>query len=506
MIAGQWGPECVFIMQMLVTTLILFFFRKILRLWDMHAPAIFFLTAVLLLFTIEYRIIGRPEMFSHLLVMIFLYLLLLYEKKQSPLVWLIVPLQAIWCNMHEAYATGIVMVFIFTAMHFYQAKKDKKALPVTLALLTVLSTAAILLNPRGILLLIRPLNIFGQVQQNKYTTELDSLMTIDYWHKESWVFLLLAFLFFWQIIRVYRKQKEAIDAPYASMGYLSICLAFLFLACTAYRNIVFFVLSVMPMVAVLIKEKAKNIDRFSGAFAIAGVALYLLVVSNKYYSLTSSRDRFGLEVLSINNPAGAASFVAEKKLSAKKCFSDYLTSSYLLWKLQPHFRTYIDLRDLDIFSTAFFEKYFRLINEPAQFFSEDQQQHFDYVILYRRSNDALHYALYNDSIYACTYVDPVAAVYEKTDDIPQGDIFRNCNPLPHSGLAEVINTIFNPAYHYFDYDKMNVDLEAAQFYTTVGKISLAEKRINQFLMVNPTDETAQLLKSRIQSLKSQMRK
>src|SRR6185436_1509297 len=109
----------------------------------------------------------------------------------------------------------------------------------------------------------------------------------------------------------------------------------------------------------------------------------LLVVSGRYYGITNSRDRFGLEVLSSFNPSGAGDYIKSEHLEKKKCFADYLTSSYLMWKLQPDYKTYIDLRDLDIFPPEVFDRFMQAVNSPAAFHHLDSVEHFDYVVLFR---------------------------------------------------------------------------------------------------------------------------
>ncbi len=506
LISRHLGPESVFILQIIACVLILFFIKKILGLFKLDSPALFITTAVLLLFGIEYRIIGRPEMCSHLMEVIFLYLLLLYHNTGSRLIYLLIPLQILWCNMHEAYATGIVMLLIYTLTAWGNSLFLKTEKPLQISLITFLSICAVMVNPRGILLLTRPFNIFSQVQQNKYTTELDSFFSADYWHKESYLFVIAAVIFIIFLIKKLRggqlKNKNFIFPP----EYLAICLAFLVLSFTAYRNIIFFLLAIAPFIAYFIHTYFSKIENYKLPLAIISVCIYILIVSNKYYELTNSRDRFGLEVLSVNNPVGAADFIEQKQLKTKKCFSDYLTSSYLLWKLQPEFKTFIDLRDLDIFSTDFFEKYLGIINDPAKYYALDQKEHFEYVVLYRRSNEALHQYLYNDSIYACVFVDPVAAVYQKTDNIPPGDIFRPCYTVSNHIFADIVNKVFNPLYQSYDYDHANYDFEAASYYTNVGKISLAEKRINQYLYMNPANQDAINLKNQVLNLKSKINK
>ena len=505
-ISNHLGAESVFVIQLLVSILILFFTFKIMQLSQIKGAVPFCITALGLLIAIEYRIIGRPEMFSHLFVVVYLFLILLYFHNQPKWIFLTIPLQIVWCNVHEAYAIGIVMLLIFAAVEWFLYFKNNSKKPLQISMVVLAAIGALAINPRTYLLLIRPFNIFNQVQQNKYTTELDSIFTAEYWHKEAYFFVITALLFCGYLISLIKRKQLFSNKVVFPLSYLSICVAFMFLALTAYRNIVFFQLAVIPLIAHLAFSYFPNIGRHKIIVAASALFFYGLIVSNKYYEMMSSRDRFGLEVLSTNNPTGVAKFMEQRQLQSKKGFSDYLTSSYLLWKLQPNFKTFIDLRDLDIFSADFFDQYLEIINRPEKFHELDQKENFDYVVLYTRSNEALHQYLFNDSVYACTYADPVAALYEKTDNIPSGDFFQSGKAIPTSNFATALNHIANPLYESFDYEQLNTDYEAAAYYTLVGKISLAEKRINQYLYAFPENENALQLKNQIINLKTKIKR
>lgn len=407
--------------------------------------------------------------------------------------------------MHEAYFIGVVQVVLYALYHWFLFLKKKSIQPVQLSLIALLVYISNIVNPRGYKLLYRPFNIFSQVQDNKYTTELDNIFSINFWHKESIIFVLLIavvlFLFF------LRKKVLLEIASTLEVNWLLITLfVFAFLSTTAYRNVVFFFLLSAPFFYLLLLKISPHLIKIKWLLISVGFVLYFLIINNTYYLLTNSRDRYGWQVLSINNPIGVAQYIEQNQLNNKKCFSDYLTSSYLLWKLQPNFKTYIDLRDLDVFTQEEFEDYARLINEPEAFLKKDSMYQFEYVVLYRKANELLHQYLYNDSIYACVYADPVACIYQKTDNFPQNDFFSNCVPVSHSIFSNFVNKLFNPMYEPFDYDNANFDLEAASFYTMVGKITFAEKRVNQFLIAYPQNQDAITLKNSIMNLKSKIKK
>ncbi|MBL7765345.1 MAG: hypothetical protein JNJ58_04585 [Chitinophagaceae bacterium] len=500
LISRHLGPENIFILQIICSVLILFFLRKILQLFNIQSRGVFFVSTVLLLFGIEYRIIGRPEMFSHLFTVVFVYLLLRNHQKETKWIWLIIPLQILWTNMHEAYGIGIVLMGIVLFAEWFRSWKYSLKKPWTLSLITILASACLAINPRGILLLTRPLNIFSQVQENTYTTELSGIFSSDFWQYQSVLFVAMLLAIILYLIQ-WVKSKRQLPFP---LFYGLLLLAFAILAMMAYRNLIFFFLLCFPALAWILNQTKLREDRWSGLLILIGITFYGIIVSGTWYRITKSRDRFGLEVLSTNNPAGASDYILSKGLQSKKCFSDYLSSSYLLWRLQPNFKTYIDLRDLDVFPTHFFDHYLHVVNEPDSFHVLDLKENYDYVVLYRNATPRLHAYLYTDTIYACTFADPVAVVYEKTDHFSREDIFQQPKAIESSSLALFINQLTNPFYRSYPYDELNIDMTAAEYYFNVGRLSLAEKRIDRLLSMNPEHQNGLALKQKIKEIKAKM--
>jgi tetratricopeptide (TPR) repeat protein len=363
---------------------------------------------------------------------------------------------------------------------------EKKALPKKISLLLPLIVASVIVNPNGTTLLTKPLNILGQVYENKYTTELFDFTMPDYW---QWnVYLAIALLvitkagWLWQFFTQKKKNKLLLVVNELGVSYLLVLLAFFYLASTAYRNVIFFALVLFPALQTglvflfsKIKGLAKYTQHITVAFCLLLFAFYTIIITSKYYEWTNSRDQFGLEVLATYNPTGAAEFVKQNELSGK-CFSDYLTSSYLLWKLQPEFKTFIDLRDLDVFPAGFFSTFAEAITFPDSFETLDSIYHFNYVVLYRPQFASLHSYLANESNFQLRFVDAVAAVYvrsEVKDSVPVA--FTASAPVQTSALTAVVDKVFNPWYEPYDYNQMNYDYIAASYYSNTGNLKEAEQ-------------------------------
>lgn len=503
--AKMVGVENLYLLQAIVNVVILFFMLKISKLFNSFDSwiAVAFTTSLAVIMvglSAEYRMIGRPEMFSHLFTLVYIFLLEQWRRNTaSQIIFLLIPLQCLWANTHEAFAIGIVIIVIYTAGMMLQKKMFSPSITnnniLKLATVLLLSIVSITINPNGVKLLASPFEIFSQVQQNKYTTELSGLSEQAVIAREVYlVAFAVLFLVGSIALQLIRKPNKTKQNPVVQFGipYLLLLGAFMYLGYSAYRNLVFLSFILFPVwiyfftlvYTAILKYGQKWQKPLYYVSAGAAVIFYIAVVSNRYYTFTGSRDNFGLGIPCNMHPQGVAAYIEKKQLQDKKCFSDYLTSSYLMWHLQPKFKTYIDLRDLDVYTTAFFNDYLHIINDYRYFLKADSINHFDYVVLQRTTSEMLHAFLYNDSIYACTYVDQVAAVYEKTDDFSRNDIFSYCNTVKQNSLSQIINHILNPFYSGINFSGTEANLLAAQYYTTTGRLDLAVQRIQQ-AFINP---------------------
>jgi tetratricopeptide (TPR) repeat protein len=524
------GPEMVFVLQGFVSIGILILISKTssslskninVEKNDLYFSA-YLITALLLLTTIDYRLIGRPEMSSFVMTASFIYLFVYqYKNQDSKLIFLLIPLQLLWTNLHEAFGTGMVMITAFLAgnwAEYYIRANQKKPMLLTWASLGAL--LAVSINPRGPAMLIHPFNIFSQLKENQYTTELFDYKSPEYWQKEAYLNLIMLFLIIFMIVikgifainkknleiaktvsgknkKVQTASSEVFVSPFWNygLGYVIVLTLLFYLSLTAYRNIPFFAIVAAPVAVLAIQyflniignkfQITRRIIPFASLLIL--ILFYLGVVSNSYQKITNSRDEYGLQVLNGHNPVAAATFLQKNKIEGR-CFSDYLTSSYLMWNLGADFKTYIDLRDLDIFPNQFFERYNMVLQDPKSFEEEDKKYGFNSVVLLRRNIEmipVLYKYLHENSNYKLVFADPVAMVYLKNTKenfsiINQysgnnKDIFHYLETCKSSDLPAVLNKIFNPLFKNRSYEDIDQDLIAAQMYNSIGEYELALK-------------------------------
>lgn len=491
------GPEFTPIIQCLVYGLLFIFLEKRYRLnSQMESEAAwrttaFTLIGIIALIAIEFRMLGRPEMISHLFSVIFLLVFENYRKSPSAIIWWLLPIQVLWVNLHEAYGIGLVMVVTMLIGSFIDRYFSNKALDKRLIIASLFTILAIGINPRGLKMILHPFEIFSQVGLNKYTIELVGFTDSLFWRKEAYLLLVFFVLGVIALIQTIGGKKNSIKVLIISYGsgWLGLFVLFFYLGFTAYRNIPFFIIFTTPLIATLIYNKGLSLSHqlknsLLALVALILIGLYCLIITNTYYNLTNRKATYGLKVSTKSNPVGVADFLQKLSLNGNG-FSDYLTSSYLMWDLRPNFKTYIDLRDLDVFSKSFFDNYLEISGKPELFEIEDEKYDFNYAIVYSAKFDGLHHYLDRSKEWEMVYADNIAALYLKRNSsntpiidslfsIQVGTVFNQSKSIKTSNIALSISTIFNPLYDESKADyTADYDLLGAIFFNRIRDYNAA---------------------------------
>lgn len=501
------GPEGVTILQAVVNVLIVYLLIRTLRevkeQLNIQIPVFAAVIPVLLFLAIvEYRMTGRPEMISHLMATLYLFILWRNPAFEWKKIFWLIPLQCLWANMHEGYPVGMVIIGAFAGGSFitYLINKDKTNLQqaIRISLLFAACAVAILLNPNTIQLWKQPFEIYRQVWANKYTTELYSVMQSEYWTIEAkWHIAVLSSVVLFWIARLLEGRKQKTNSVLfrpVVLSYLLLIPLFGYLSLTANRNIPFAQIVLFPSVPVMLvwltgKLKLESRGFFAAAAkqslliaSVVGIIFYISIVTNSFYKYTKSRDKYGIHVSMMHNPSGAANFIKEHKIKGT-VFSDYFISSYMLWALHPDFKSYIDLRDLDVFPGKFFDEYFSMYNEPVKFFELDKKYKFNYIVLGKNQLSAVQRELYWGATFNLIYIDPVAAVYLRqvesnaylNSDYGLQKLYNWPQSAEDHPAAILLTKLFNPAVEYTEEDEANSPIYAAKFYNQVKNYPTAIK-------------------------------
>lgn len=481
------GPEFTSIFQSIISVIMVLTLYHIYRLVTGNKNlGVWSIITLLTLFVCSYRMTGRPETISHLLSLFVFFVFLKSKKQNFKAIYLWIPIQLLWVNFHEAYATGIVIMGALVFGDILQNKlKKKKLFDKQLLIAFGASIAAVVINPRGFSMLLHPFEIFGQLKDNKFTAELFSWETSYYWDQwEVWVFvsiisLLVISLFLGKNKNAISNLKESISQ--FEFGYYFILILFAYLGFTAYRNIPFFILMSSPLLVIGF-QKLKVLEKPKKPLLYGSCVLTLvawgMVVSDTFYESTNSRNHYGLEVDPTFNPIG----MTEKLQSldyTQAHFSDYLSSSYPLWKIADY-KSFIDLRDLDVFPKSFFEEVISATQSFEVFEQMDQLNDFQFAYLKRSDFPNLLAGLQQSPNWKMEYADPVAVLFTKNPDGVHRDIFENFKSMKVSPVSSGLNLLFNPFYTVKTAD-INMDYMAATFFQSIGDNNLVLKRLENLM-------------------------
>lgn len=499
-----FGPHSVMLLQSLVNVVLIFILLRIIQLLAKHLGrniSVFYSVLAVLLFLAvsEFRMAGRPEMISHLFTAMFI--LILWQSAGfawKRVLWL-VPLQCLWANMHEAYPVGMVIIAAYIAGGFisYLSNRNKDILQSTTRLCAVggAMTIAILVNPNGIQLWKQPFEIFRQLKVNQYTMELFSIAEPEYWtiQGKAHIVLLAAVLFFLllRIITTKADERKKLLSPLFT-GYLLSLILLGYLSLTANRNIPFAQIALIPVLPFMFSALAGKLKlnnkvfyvKASGKATIISIAIaaafYISIVSNKYYSFTQSPNKYGIHLNTLKNPVAAADFISTYDIKGP-AFSDYFVSSYLLYRLYPNFKSYIDLRDLDIFPANFFDDYFDLYSQPKKFYDLDSTYKFNYIVLSTSQLTNLQLMLYWGEGFNVVHIDPITVIMvrtiEENKQINYGPAASKLFTWPQEAddpaWAVILTRLLNPAVSYDEEDERYLPIHAGKFYNMVRNTSVA---------------------------------
>lgn len=414
---------------------------------------------LLFLLSAAYRMNSRPEMFSHVFTAMFIGLILHEYKHPSKRIFWLIPLQVLWSNLHDGYGIGLILIALGLVAALLENKLLNRSRSISkFVLLLAGACVATCINPYGWTLLGKIPSIFMQVQETKITTEFLNYTDYRFWSMEAYVLSAMlgaTLLMMWLNILQSKTGKHPLPfmkrllLQYDLFVYLLLG-AFVLLALTAHRNLIFLSIVVTPVFIAECQAWFSRLQSRGSMILQTGLLITLIVgygsiVSNNYYAWTKSFYKFGLSLPQTHHPIQTAAFLQENGLT-QNIFSDYRSSSYLLWKLYPSgYRTIIDLRDYEIYTPAWFDQYVQVTNDPVEFLKLDSQYRFNAVVLLNDQDKPLHRYLYHDSIYTLVYWDQLCAVYQKHGKkAPQLQIQEL--EMHSSNFNAIFNFLLNPLY------------------------------------------------------------
>ena len=301
----------------------------------------------------------RPQMITFLFASIYIALLSRYERDgRSRSLWWMAPMMLLWVNLHAGYALGLALI----GLYLVKLVIDRKwQLLRPLALLLLICTAVVPLNPNGLRMFSYPFETLTSPAMAAYIEEWAS----PDFHKV--MFLPLALLIFMLMGSLSLSNKRA------SAGELFLLIVTGFGALRSARHIPIFALIAAPILARhlwdLLTERGWEKRLTSPELPAAAGALAFSLI---FLLAPASLGIFRVQHFVANQPAYEAKnypVAAVNYLSANRLpgpiYNRYGWGGYLIRRLYPDYRVYIDGR-ADVYGDAFMVETMKTFDGHAQ--------------------------------------------------------------------------------------------------------------------------------------------
>jgi hypothetical protein len=409
----------------------------------------------------------RPEMFSFFFLVLFVTSLYRYRERYTKWIFLLIPLQMLWTNMHIYFFTGIVVLFLFFADHLF-LKKSKRSIQ-TLGMTLIGASIATLFNPYGIYGALFPIT----VQQNYGFPVIENqsffyLFAII--NDPTLLYFLITCLLFVVLFIFARKKTTPVDL-----------LLFLFFAAftfVVYRNVPLFVYAILiPLTAMLSYTSTVFLTRLKKRIWKTDYKLittYLLVmfivsmVGHVGKTLQYRPVGLGLDAYHQN----AVDFLLQKQLPTP-LYNNFDIGGYLSYRIYPQ-KVFMDNRP-EAYPKEFAKKtYFATYN--PDFFAEFEKQ-FDFQTLILSHWDRTMtknkqlISLLNDKNFTLVYLDDTTLIFVKNASANE-KIIQQYKVTPES---------FSPPKNL---EKLQL-MRYYYFFEKVGWEKPKKKVYQQLLLVDP---------------------
>lgn len=330
------------------------------------------LTSSILYLTILFeRADVRPEIFSFLFLSLFL--IILFKNRENPtrLIFLLIPIELVWANMHIYFFAGIIALVLFFLDAIIRTKGSFLSKEVqTIGLTTILAGLITIINPNGLNGTLYPFHVlqnYGYAIEENQTIFLLQQITTNpiIYYFEATVMCLFILLF----LRI--KKTQPID------WFLAI--TFSIIGTMAIRNFPLFVFATFipfvrllsPMITTITGYLAKNIKRPVSWLHNSLLCLLLLIIMWQIITTMQNKHTgFGV----ITGAKNAADFYHSKHIKGP-VFNNFDIGSYLEYRIFPEQKVFVDGRP-EAYPAKFFEQIYRPMQKDPRIFSTvDQMYH-----------------------------------------------------------------------------------------------------------------------------------
>lgn len=334
----------IFLRASLMILLLLFVFRTIRKQGLPELPS---LALVSVVFAISKNNLGdRPQLFTFLFFAMTLYLLEDFRTRKTRKIFLIPFLMLVLANMHGGYVVCIPLISLYLVGEGIRVLRKGTGRDGLRTLLIVWAATLVLssVNPNGVNVI---LQMISSQLFTKGTSDIVEYLPPFYSYAIKFRSVNIAYILLLLLSLGALFYLRRIDPT-----QLLVLGAFTVASLMATRYMMFYACAVAPVVsAILVNAKEeKLLQRAVGFLKPRQDLLNMLVFIGAvflFFSVIPSLARYEFkEDTSFGAPKYAADFIAPLKLNGNM-FNGYAFGGYLIWRLYPDKKVFIDTRGLD---------------------------------------------------------------------------------------------------------------------------------------------------------------
>lgn len=381
-----------------------------------------FLTPLLFYHT-RYLVDVRPVLMSMLLtaVYVFLFERTLMTGKRG-LLWWLIPLQIIWTNCQGLYMIGLFIIgayWIESAVGFLRKKNGR---PVLHMAVLFACAASCLVNPYGVFGLFLPFRLFSRIApeaNNIYSLNISenvplfSLTGFETGYRTAVIItaVIIGALFFCN----WKKMR---------LSHVILFAGFFFIACCAVRNVTLYIIIAVPIIghyaatADLGKRFIAMRPDFRRMVSLAAYSCALLMLL-----VPACRHAAVVALFPPHHALSPFRFPEKITETIKRdpvpgnMFNDIRYGGYLLWRLYPEKKVFIDTR-LAFRPPEFFAEYLAISDRPELFAQVAEKFNITHAILpsalFTRHMKLIK-RLYSSGRWRLEYTDGASVLFVRND-------------------------------------------------------------------------------------------
>jgi hypothetical protein len=339
----------------------------------------------------------RAQIFTYLFFILTLYILESANKTQKwSVLWWLLPIQVLWCNLHGGFLAGLGLVFLYALGEGFSGRRVFPYIKIG-----VLATLGTLINPYGIKYWVYALHAILMPRP-----EIDEWMSIitalKYHYQDVPVLIFLILSLLCVISLIFRRERNLSD--------LLVIAVTIYLGCQSIRHGVLFGLVFGSHVPVVLSGyweawRAKRIFLALPSWVPQSLpvalllSLYVWINPSLYLTAVPS---FALWTPSPHFPVGAINWIKENRVPGN-ILPHFEWGEFLIWTCYPACRVAMDGRYETVYEEQVCQEYFDFLNGRDKWDIFLRKYPHDMVLI--KPNTRTHLLMLRDPSWRVAYAD-----------------------------------------------------------------------------------------------------